>query len=184
MTGIASRGQLRMSFLRYALVTVPAVLLLGTMSGRLAGSGEDDPWFAALAKPDFMPPGWAFGLAWTILYVLLGLALAMLLHAKGARGRGRVLRLFGLQLVLNLAWSPVFFGWHQIDTALTLIGAMAVMTAALVPLAWRIRPVAGALLIPYLAWLIFAAALNFEVMRMNPDADALAPRGSGTDIQL
>ena len=87
MTGLASRGQLRMSLLRYALVTIPFVLLLGTVSGRIGNAGEGNPWFAALAKPDFMPPGWLFGAAWTILYILLGLALAMLLHARGAHWR-------------------------------------------------------------------------------------------------
>ena len=69
MTGIASRSQLRLSFLRYALFTVPAVLLLGTISGRIANSGYGNPWFDALTKPAFMPPGWVFGAAWTLLYI-------------------------------------------------------------------------------------------------------------------
>ena len=89
MSAIASRAQLRMSFLRYALVTVPLVLLLGLLSGRIANSGYGNPWFDALAKPEAMPPGWAFGAAWTTLYILLGLALALVLHARGARGRGK-----------------------------------------------------------------------------------------------
>src|SRR4028118_555450 len=88
MTGIASRSQHRMSFLRYALVTVPLVLLLGAIFGRLAGSGYGNPWFDALQKPALMPPGWVFGAAWTLLYICLGLALALILHARGARGRG------------------------------------------------------------------------------------------------
>src|SRR4051812_28155151 len=79
---IASRSQLRMSYLRYALFTVPAILLLGTLSGRASMSGYGNPWFDALAKPGFMPPGWAFGVAWTILYILLGLSLAMILNAR------------------------------------------------------------------------------------------------------
>ena len=85
MTAIASRSQLRMSFLRWALVTVPAVLLLGTLSGRASNSGYGNPWFDALVKPEAMPPGWVFGAAWTILYILLGLALAMILNARGSR---------------------------------------------------------------------------------------------------
>ena len=63
MTAIASRGQLRMSLLRYALVCIPLVVLLGTVSGAIAESGSGNRWFAALAKPDFMPPDWAFGAA-------------------------------------------------------------------------------------------------------------------------
>ena len=184
MAGIASKSQLRMSFLRYALVTVPVVLLLGTLSGQLAGAGYGNPWFDALAKPDFMPPGWAFGVAWTILYILLGLSLAMLLHARGARGRGRVLGLFLLQLASSFAWPPVFFAWHEVELAVTLVAAMAVLTAALVLLAARIRPLAALLLVPYLAWLVFAAALTLEIARLNPGAGELAPPGASTDIPL
>jgi len=184
MTEIASKSQLRMSFLRVALVTVPAVLLLGILSGQLAGSGDGNRWFEALEKPAPMPPGWLFGLVWPILYVLLGLVLAMLIHARGAAGRPRVLALYGVGLALNLAWSPVFFAWHMVDVAMSIVAAMAVVTAALVPLAWRIRPLGGFLLLPYLGWLVFAAALNFEILRLNPDAGEVAPEPSGTDIVL
>ena len=184
MAGIASRSQLRMSLLRYALVATPAVLLLGTLSGALSGSGEENAWFAALDKPDFMPPGWVFGVAWTILYVLLGLVLALLLHARGARRRGRVIALFAVQLALNLAWSPLFFAWHEVAAALTLLAAMVVMTGVLIPFVWRIRPLAALLLVPYLGWLLFAAALNFEILRLNPEAGTLAPPAASTDIPL
>src|SRR5262245_49008165 len=114
MSGLASRSELRMSFLRYAVVTVPAVVLLGTLSGYLSNSSYANPWFEALRKPGFMPPGWLFGVAWTILYILLGLSFAMLLHARGAQKRERALILFGLGLLLNFAWSPIFFGMHKV----------------------------------------------------------------------
>jgi len=184
MTALASRGQLRMSLLRYALVTVPLVLLLGTVSGRIANSGYGNPWFDALAKPDFMPPGWLFGLVWTILYILLGLALAILLHARGAQRRGRAVGLFVVQLLLNFAWSPVFFAWHRIDWALTLIGAMIVLTLALVLLLWPIRRSAALLMLPYLAWIGFAAALTFAIGQLNPNASEVAPQPVTTDITL
>lgn len=184
MTGIASKSQLRMSFLRHALITVPAIVLIGTLSGSLAGSGTDNAWFAALAKPDFMPPGWAFGAAWTLLYVLLGLSLAMVLHARGAIGREKALILFGLQLLLNFAWSPIFFGMHKVSIALSMIAAMIVVAVAMIVLIWRIRPLAAALLLPYLGWLMFAAALNFQILALNPDAQTLVPARSSTDIML
>ena len=183
MTGIASKSQLRMSFLRYALFTVPAVLLLGTLSGRLAGSGEDNPWFEALAKPELMPPGWVFGAAWTLLYILLGLSLAMVLHARGARERPRALLLFAFQLLLNFAWSPVFFGWHQLGTALSLIAAMIVTVLAMIFVIWRIRVVAALLLYPYLGWLAFAALLNYQILALNPDAATLVPGTQTIDIE-
>jgi len=184
MAGIASRAQLRMSFLRYALFTVPAIVLLGTLSGALSGSAEAHPWFEALVKPALMPPGWVFGAAWTLLYILLGLSLAMVLHARGAQKRGRALVLFGLQLLLNFAWSPIFFAWHQVATALSIVAAMIVGCFALILVVWRIRPVAGLLLYPYLGWLMFAGLLNYEILRLNPDSAALAPGAASTDIAL
>ena len=183
MTGLASRGQLRMSFLRLALVTVPAVLLLGTLSGQLAGSGYGNPWFDALDKPDLMPPGWVFGAAWALLYVLLGLVLAMILHARGARRRGAALGLFLVQLAINYAWPPLFFGFHQIGASFALLGLMIALTLVLAVLLWRIRRFAAVLMLVYLAWLGFAALLTAQIGELNPGAE-LAPRPAGTDIVL
>lgn len=182
MRGIASKSQLRMSLLRYALVTVPLVVLLGTVSGRLAGSGYGNPWFDALAKPAFMPPGWVFGAAWTFLYVLLGLVLAMLLHARGAHWRGAAIGLFVVQLLANYAWSPLFFAYHQVGWALALIASMLALTVALVALLWWIRRAAAWLMLPYLAWLAFAALLTASIWSLNPDE--VAPRAESTDIVL
>ena len=184
MTGLASRAQLRMSFLRYALFTVPAVLLLGTLSGQLSGSGYGNPWFDALRKPELMPPGWVFGAAWTILYILLGLSLAMVLHARGAENRKRALILFGAQLLLNFAWSPVFFAYHQPTLALSIIAAMVVGCFALILVVWRIRVVAGLLLYPYLGWLMFAGLLNYEIVNRNPNAETLEPGPRTINIDL
>jgi tryptophan-rich sensory protein len=184
MTALASRSQLRMSFLRWALVTVPAILLLGTLFGRAAGSGYGNPWFDALAKPGFMPPGWAFPVAWTILYALMGLALALILHAKGARGRPLALTLFLAQLALNYSWSPVFFALHRVGLALGIIAAMLLAAAAAAFLFYRIRKAAGLMLLPYLAWLVFAAALNYQIGKLNPDSERVAPTAASTDIEL
>ena len=184
MTAIASKAQLRMSLLRYALVTVPLVLLLGTISGSLAGAGDGNRWFDALAKPALMPPSWVFGAAWTVLYILLGLALAMLLHARGARWREAAIALFLVQLALNYAWSPLFFAFHQIGWALALLGAMIALTVALIVLAWRIRKLAALLILPYLGWLGFAALLTADIWRLNPDAADLAPQPASADIVL
>lgn len=184
MSGLASRSELRMSFLRYALVTVPALVLLGSLSGYLSNSGYSNAWFLALQKPSFMPPGWVFGVAWTILYILLGLSLAMVLHAKGAPKRSRALALFAVQLALNYAWSPVFFAWHRVDIALSIMAAMLVGTVALILIVWRIRVVAGLLLYPYLGWLMFAALLNYEIVNRNPNAATLEPTRQPINIQL
>ena len=184
MTAIASRSQLRMSFLRYALVTVPAVLLLGMISGAASNSGYENRWFAALRQPEFMPPGWAFPVAWTILYVLLGVVLAMILHARGARGRGLLIGLFLLQMLLNYSWSPLFFAAHEVTAALAVIIAMIVFTIVLMAMLRRVRVVAAALLVPYLAWLCFAAARNWRIMDLNPNASELVPQAGRTNISL
>ena len=178
MNEIASHGQIRWSFARWAMVTVPGIVLLGTLSGLLAGSGEANAWYAALAKPSFQPPGWAFGIVWPLLYIGMGLALALILNARGARGRPLAITLFAAQLVLNLLWSPVFFAAHQVGAGLVIILLLLTLVAATIVLFWRIRPVAGALLLPYLAWLCFAAALNWSIMQLNPGGRGDIPAAS------
>jgi len=182
MNEIASPGQLRLAYLRWALLTVPAIVLLGFLSGRLANSGYGNRWFDALEKPALMPPGWLFGVAWTILYVLMGLALAIVLHARGAKGRGPAIVLFLVQLVMNLAWSPLFFRAHQVGSALILILALIVVVAITIWVFDRVRRIAGLLLLPYLAWLCFASFLNYEIGRLNPDAETLVAPALRTQI--
>src|SRR5690606_18626983 len=100
MSTIASPGQLRAGYVRWALVFVPLIVLLGLLSGKLSGSGAADPWFAALEKPDVYPPAAAFGIVWSLLYALMGFALAMVVNAQGAVGRGLAIAAFGVQLAL------------------------------------------------------------------------------------
>lgn len=171
MNYLASSGQLRASLLRWSLFTVPLVVALGFLAGQVAGSGPGNPWFDALAKPAIYPPPAAFGLVWSVLYVLMGISLAMILSARGAAGRGLASAMFVIQLLINLSWSPTFFALHLITVAFWITVAMAVAIMLTVVLFWRIRPVAGALLLPYLAWVCFAAVLTFEFGRLNPDAD-------------
>jgi benzodiazapine receptor len=181
---IASKGQLRLAYFRWAMVTVPLVLLLGFASGRLAPSGDENPWFAHLTKPDIMPPGWAFPVAWSILYILMGLSLAMVINARGSRGRGLALLVFVVQLAVNLAWTPVFFGLHKVDTALLMIGGLIVLVLITILLFWSVRRVAGLLLVPYLAWLCFAFALLYQLDAFNPNAGSLVPSRSVDQIEI
>jgi tryptophan-rich sensory protein len=106
----------------------------------------------------------------------------MLCHARGARRRGLVLALFLAQLALNYAWSPIFFAMHLLVPALVVILAMIGLSVAAALLLWPIRRVAALLMLPYLAWLCFAAALTFEIVRLNPNPGELAPGGSSSDI--
>lgn len=173
MNEIASKGQLALSYMRWALVTVPTVVLLGMLSGYISNSGYQNRWFSALIKPDFMPEGWVFGAAWTVLYILLGLSVAVVIHARGARLRGPAIILFSIQFAANLAWSPLFFRAHQVTEAFYLIIVMIVLTLGMIIVFARIRTVAALLLLPYLGWLIFASVLTYSVDRLNPGESPL-----------
>ena len=118
------------------------------------------------------------------MYILLGLSLAIILNARGAKGMGLAVGIFLVQLALNFAWSPLFFAAHKVSLALAVIVAIIVLTAISAWLFARIRRTAALLLLPYLAWLCFAAALNYEIGRLNPDAEQLAPGTGGTQITL
>ena len=173
--GIASKGQLRLSFLRWAIVTVPLILLLGFASGRAVPTGSENAWYLALQKPSATPPGWVFPVAWTSLYILMGLAVAMILHARGAAGRGPALTLFAVQFLLNLAWTPLFFGMHRVGAALLVIAAMLALAIVTTVLFWRIRRGAAWLMVPYLVWISFAGVLTWRIGQLNPQAETLVP---------
>ena len=181
MSGIASRAQLRMSYLRWTLVCVPGILLLGFLSGS-GPSASIATWYDRLDKPAFTPPDWVFPVVWPILYILLGLALALVLNARGARGRGIAVALFAGQLALNLAWTPVFFGAHQVRAAMLIVAGMIGLTIGTIGAFRRVRPLAAALMLPYLAWIVFAAALNWSILQRNPNADRVAPAAVSTQI--
>lgn len=182
MGEIASREQLRMSFVRWALVTVPAVLLLGFLSGRSVPVGTESPWYLALTKPALNPPPLVFPVVWSALYVLMGLALAVVLNARGARERGAAVALFGAQFVLNLVWTPVFFGAHRVGLALAILAAMLVLAIATTISFGRVRPLAAWLMVPYLAWISFAAGLTWRIDQLNPDAGTLVPRAATSQV--
>jgi tryptophan-rich sensory protein len=166
MTEIAQRRE----WWKLAIVCVIAIELLGGASGWLSNSGYGNPWFDALVKPSFMPPGWLFGVVWPILYALLGISLAMILAEPPSERRRNGLILFFVQLAMNFPWSPLFFALHDINAAKILIFAMAATAAAAGGNFTRIRPVAGLLMVPYILWLVFAATLNSTIEALNPGA--------------
>jgi benzodiazapine receptor len=181
---IASKGQLRLAYLRWAVVTVPFVLLLGFTSARLVPTGSQNLWYAALVKPDNMPPEIAFPIAWSTIYVLMGLALAMVINARGSTLRGPAIILFAVQMAVNLAWTPVFFGMHQVTTALILIATLALLVVVMIVLFGRIRLGAALLLLPYLAWIGYAGFLLYQINELNPNAGSLVPSHSSDQIQV
>lgn len=163
---MAERTELRRW--KVAVAAVIVIELLGAASGLLSNSGYANVWFRALQKPPFMPPGWAFGVVWPILYALMGISLAMILAVAPSPRRQAALTLFAIQLVLNLAWSPIFFAGHDIRLAKIIIFVMTAVAAAAAGQFLRLRRAAGLLLIPYLAWLVFATMLNATIEDLNP----------------
>jgi translocator protein len=182
MNQIASPSQLRMSFVRWALFVVPAVMFLGFLSGAVSGSGEENSWFAELVKPDAQPPGWVFPVAWSLLYLMMAIAFSMVLHARGAQLRTVAIGLFLAQFILNLSWSPIFFGQHKVTMAFYLILVILALAIATTVVFGRIRKAAAWLMVPYLMWLSFASILNFQIDRLNPDAENLYVPAASSQI--
>ena len=182
MNQIASKGQLRMSLLRWILFIVPVTIFLGFLSGQIAGSGEENRWFNALVRPNAMPSGWASTAIWIFLYAMLGAAFAMILHARGAPLRGAAIVLFLFQFALILFWSPLFFGMHQISTAFWLLIIIFLIAGATALVFRRIRKAAAWLMVPFLAWLCFTAAMIKQIDWLNPGAETLVVPAARTQI--
>ena len=127
-----------------------------------------DGWYAGLNKPAWDPPAWVFGPAWTLLYILMAVAAWIVWREGGWQAQGRALRLFLLQWFLNALWTPLFFGLHLPGLAFADIVLLWLAIAATLWSFWRVRKLAGVMLVPYLAWVSFAAALNFAIWRLNP----------------
>ncbi|TNE35463.1 MAG: tryptophan-rich sensory protein [Alphaproteobacteria bacterium] len=176
MNVIASRGQLRASLIRWTMFTVPLVMLLGFLAGKL-GSPQT-LWFQSLIKPEIFPPPATFGIVWTILYAMMGFALALVSSSWGARGRGIAIGLFVVHFLLNLAWTPVFFGNQNIQGGLIVLGLVDVSLILVIWTFWRVRRSAGLLLLPYLVWAGFATLLNYQFLQLNPDGGQVVQQGS------
>jgi tryptophan-rich sensory protein len=171
-----------MSLLRWAAVIVPLILLFGFASGRSVPAGSANAWYVALAKPAATPPDWMFPVVWSVLYIAIGFALAMILNARGAAGRGTAVGLFVVGFVLALAWQPLFFGAHRIGAALVVIAAMLVAGIATTVAFGRIRSAAAWLMVPYLIWISMAGVLTWRIGQMNPDAATLVPAAHTSQI--
>lgn len=120
-----------------------------------------------LIKPVLSPPGIVFPIAWTILYALMGISTARVILSDSSKARSKSLLFFGIQLVLNLAWSFIFFGAQRFDFALIELLVMIAVVIAMVVQFMKCDSIAGKLQIPYLAWLCFATYLNAAVMVLN-----------------
>jgi tryptophan-rich sensory protein len=126
-----------------------------------------DAWYARLRKPSWNPPNWLFGPVWTVLYLLMAAAGWLVWRKYGIAAALLPFGFFVLQLALNAAWSWLFFGRHCIGTALLELVGLWVAILLTLALFWSREPLAGALLLPYLAWVTFAGVLNATIWKLN-----------------
>jgi translocator protein len=141
------------------------VFILITAAAAATGSlSQPDAWFNALTKPAFMPPTWLFAPVWSVLYFLMAIAAWRVYRIDDLRA---TIVLWFVQLVVNAAWTPLFFGLHRVDFALIDIALLIVLIVATTIAFFRRDRLAAALLVPYLAWVGFATALTFAIWKLN-----------------
>lgn len=149
------------------LILFLALCLAAGGLGSIATTPEIDGWYQTLEKPSFTPPNYLFGPVWTTLYVLMGVAAWWVWKQDGFAGAPLALGLFFVQLGFNVAWSWIFFAGHAPGWAFAEIILLWLVIAATLGLFLARSTLAGCLLVPYLAWVSYAGALNFAIWRLN-----------------
>jgi benzodiazapine receptor len=152
--------------LRLAAIAVASLVGVSVL-GQLATYPNLAPWYASLAKPSFNPPNWVFAPVWTSLYVMMAFALWRILRLRDSPAKQRAVLLFALMLVLNAAWSWMFFAANSPVLGLINIVPQLVLIAVVIAVFWRLDRIAGLVLLPLAAWVAFASVLNFSIWRLN-----------------
>jgi benzodiazapine receptor len=140
-----------------------AAAALGGLASANAGA-----FYRELSRPAWAPPAWLFAPVWSFLYLLMGIAAWLVWRNCGLRKAYTALSLFLIQLAANALWTWLFFVWHLGAFAFGEILVLWVLLLCTVVTFWRVRPIAGTLLLPYLAWVTFASALTYSVWKRNP----------------
>jgi tryptophan-rich sensory protein len=149
------------------LIALVLFVVVSLSAGMIGSQFPPGDWYRGLEKPSWNPPDFLFAPVWTLLYILMGVAV-WLVWTRGEKGQRHLpLSVFAVQLVVNALWSWLFFGIRRPDLAFIDILVMWVLICATIVLFWKVKRSAGLLLIPYLAWVSFATALNFQLWRLN-----------------
>ena len=143
------------------LVFVVGVVGIGWLIGATNLPGA---WYAGLAKPDFVPPNWAFPVSWTMLYIMIAVAGWRTFRREPS---GKAMLAWAAQMALNFAWSPVMFTMHQIGAALVILIGLFVAIVTYIALEMSRDRLAAALFLPYAGWVAFAGVLNAAIWRLN-----------------
>lgn len=160
MKSIAKQDALALAF--FLALTFGAAFL-----GSLFTSTSVDSWYRELAKPTWSPPGWIFGPVWTLLYLAMAIAAWLVWRRRTVSNAALALALFFVQLILNTAWSAIFFGLQNPGLAFVNIVLLCSAIVGTMIAFWRIAALAGWLFLPYIIWVGFATALNFAIWQMN-----------------
>jgi tryptophan-rich sensory protein len=127
-------------------------------------------FYQQLDRPSWAPPGSIFGPVWTFLFALMGIAAWLIWRERESKQTGAALTIFLVQLMVNALWSWLFFAWKKGSLAIIDVIVLAVLIVATIAMFWRVRPLAAILLVPYLLWVSYAAALTYAVVQRNPEA--------------
>jgi tryptophan-rich sensory protein len=149
-----------------SLLGFVAIVVVAASSGAFFPPGR---WYEGLQKPSWRPPNWAFPVVWSILYALIALSGWIVWHAASPEQLPLAMTLFAVQLVFNAAWSWLFFGLKRMRLAFLDLALLWLSIAAMIIVYWRIDVAAALLLLPYIAWVTTAGALNRAMIRLNPE---------------
>ncbi len=145
------------------LIVLAVFQIIGGFLGWVSGPGMDG-WYASLTKSPLNPPGMVFGIVWPMLYALLAYSFWSVWRTENSPERTFILRLFAAHMILNWAWSPLFFLAHHVLAALIVIFVMIFTAAMLLWLIWPVKKAAAAAFVPYIAWLTFAGHLTHYIL--------------------
>ncbi len=124
-------------------------------------------WYHSLNQPAIHPPDWVFAPVWSVLYIMMFLSLFLFLESDKTADKSAPLALFVIQLLLNLSWSPVFFGIKNIEAALIILIMLWIFIAVVIVMFYKHSKISAILMIPYFLWTTFALYLNWQIFRLN-----------------
>lgn len=164
------RSGLRHRSLSQQLTGLAGWIVLTALAAAIGGyaSANAGAFYGQLQQPGWAPPAWWFGPVWTVLYLLMAIAAWRVWRSHGFGAGGPALTLYGVQLVANGLWTWLFFSWHQGALALAEIALLALLVVLTIRAFWRLDRAAAVMLLPYLLWVSFAAALNGVLWQLNP----------------
>ena len=157
---------MKISHIIKLIISILLPLSVGAIAGMFT-SQAIPTWYASLNRPFFSPPNWVFGPVWTSLYILLGISFFLIWKEEASKERDLAIKVFSIQMLLNFAWSFLFFYFNLIGVALIEIILLWISIAAMIYLFYKIKPFAAYLNIPYLLWVSFATILNAGYYFLN-----------------